>query len=370
VFDQDELAPDTGEPVPGAIGDLLVSGGLRAELSPEQLADAIPDTSQRITSSLRSGRLQGLLEARDTALPDLADQLGELAGAARFALNAAHNSANAYPPPSELVGTRTDTEAFATATRSGSAFVAVIDRATGTVAATIAVDVGTVSDAGGLAAQLAAGLGAYGTASLAADGRLEVRAAAGYALAVSEGDSSITAIDAAGHARPQGFAHFFGLNDLLVPTDGEATDLRLRADVAANAGLLARSRLDVDPGPPAAARLGGAGDNRGAQALATAFEATTTMVARGGLPSGSFRLTDYAAELVAVQAVAAERAGDQAAADRSLAEDLAARRSAVSGVNLDEELSRLVLFQEAYTVAARVLAITNQLFDELLAVVD
>lgn len=370
VFDQDDLDPGTGQPIPGATGDLLVSGGLRAELSPEQLSDAIPDTAQRIASSLRSGRLQGLLEARDTVLPDLADQLGELADAARFALNAAHNSANAYPPPSELVGSRTDTGAFATAARSGSAFVAVIDRSTGAVAATIAVDVGAAADAGGLAAQLTGGLGAYGTASLAADGRLEVRATAGYALAVSEGDSAITASDAAGHVRAQGFAHFFGLNDLLVPTDGEATDLRVRADIAANAGLLARSRLDVDPGPPVTGRLGGAGDNRGAQALASAFETTSIMVARGGLPGGSFRLTDYAAELVAVQAVAAERAGDQAVVDRTLAEDLAARRSAVSGVNLDEELSRLVLFQEAYSVAARVLAITNQLFDELLAVVD
>ena len=93
-------------------------------------------------------------------------------------------------------------------------------------------------------------------------------------------------------------------------------------------------------------------------------------MARGALPGGPFRLADYAAELVAVHAVAAERAGDAAASSRALAEDLAARRSAVSGVSLDEELSRLILFQEAYSVSARVLAITDQLFDELLAVAD
>jgi flagellar hook-associated protein 1 FlgK len=319
---------------------------------------------------LRTGRLQGLLEARDAALPDLADELGELADAARFALNAAHNSANAHPPPGALVGTRADTGAFATAARSGTAFVAVIDRSTGAVATTIAVDVGAAADAAGLAAQISAGLGAYGTAGLGADGRLEIRAAAGYALAVSEGDSVITAVDAAGHARPQGLAHFFGLNDLLVPGEGGATDLRVRADLAADSGLLARSRLDVDPGPPVTARLGGAGDNRGAQALANAFVTTTVTVARGALPGGTFRLADYAAELVAVHAVAAQRASDEADLDRTLADDLATRRSAVAGVNLDEELSRLVLFQEAYSVSARVLAITNQLFDELLAVVN
>jgi flagellar hook-associated protein 1 FlgK len=369
VFAFDELDPGSGQPVPGAAGDLLVSGGIRAKLPPELLADTIADPSQRIVSSLRSGSLQGLLEARDTLLPKLGDGLGELADAIRFALNAAHNSANAHPPPGALAGTRTDTGLFATATRSGTAFVAVVDRSTGTVATTVAVDLGAAVDASTLAAQLAAGLGSYGTAALAGDGRLEIRTADGFALALSEGDSAITAVDAAGHARPQGFGHFFGLNDLFVPGGG-ATDLRVREDLAANPGLLARTRLDVDPGPPAVGRLGGVGDNRGAQALARTFDTAVATAARGSLPAGSFRLADYAAELVAVQAVAAERAGDEAYLDRVLAGDLAARSSSVAGVNLDEELARLVLFQEAYSVSARVLAITNQLFDELLAIVD
>ena len=55
-----------------------------------------------------------------------------------------------------------------------------------------------------------------------------------------------------------------------------------------------------------------------------------------------------------------------AANDRALADDLSARQAEVSGVNLDEELSRLVLYQEAYSVSARLISITNQLFDELL----
>ena len=311
------------------------------------------------------------MEARDTVLPELGDGLGELADAIRFALNAAHNSANAHPPPGALAGTRTDTGLFATATRSGTAFVAVVDRNTGTVATTVALDIGAAADASALAAQLAAGLGSYGTAAVAGDGRLEIRTAAGFALALSEGDSAITAVDTAGHARPQGFGHFFGLNDLFVPGGGGATDLRVREDLAANPGLLARTRLDVDPGPPAIGRLGGAGDNRGAQALARAFDTGVATAARGSLPAGSFRLADHAAELVAVQAVAAERAGDEAdLSTASWRETLRRGSSSIAGVNLDEELSRLVLFQEAYSVSARVLAITNQLFDELLAIVD
>jgi flagellar hook-associated protein 1 FlgK len=340
---------------------------VRTALTPELQADATPDTAQTVVSSLRGGSLQGLLEARDRLLPAQADQLGELAGLARFALDAAHNAAVPVPPPTTLTGSRTDTAAFAGAVRSGTAYVAVVDQASGAIAATIAVDMGA-ADATALAGQIAAGLGGLGTASVGADGSLRLAAASGYALAVAEGDSAIVATDAAGHARSYGFSHYFGLNDLLVAEGGEPTALAVRADIAADAGRLSRARLDVTPGPPATARLGGAGDNRGAQGLAAAFDTAVATVARGDLPAGSFRLADYAAEIVAVRAGAAASAEDAAEADRALADTLSARQAEVSGVNLDEELARLVLFQEAYSVAARLIAITDQLFDELLGI--
>jgi flagellar hook-associated protein 1 FlgK len=224
------------------------------------------------------------------------------------------------------------------------------------------------ADAVGLAGQISAALGAFGTASIAADGRLQLTTAAGYGLAVAEGDSSVGVVDAAGRSRSFGFAHFFGLNDLLVGSSGDPTRLRVREDLAANPRLLSRSRLDVQPGPPISSALGGVGDDRGARALAAAFVDPIATVARGDLPAGSFRLVEYAAEIVAVRAGTANRAESAAATDRALADDLVARRAATSGVNLDEELSRLVLYQEAYSVSARLISITNQLFDELLAI--
>lgn len=368
IFDAEDIDEATGRPLAGTVGDVLVSGGVRAALPGELLGDAVPDAVQQIVSPLRAGRLQGLLEARDRLLPDLADELGELADLTRFALNAAHNSANPNPPATSLAGTRSDTGAFAGAARNGTAYLAVIDRSSGAAATTIAIDVAGAADASALAASLSAGLGSYGSAAIDGAGRLVISAAGNHALAVSEGDSAITATDAQGHARAQGFSHFFGLNDLLLVDPGGPTELRVRADLAADSRLVSRSMLDVDGGPPPLGRLGGAGDNRGAQALAAAFESTTAAVPRGELPGGSFKLADYAAELVAVRAGAAERASADSALDQSLLDDLDLRRSEVSGVNLDEELSRLVLFQEAYSVSARLLAITDQLFDDLLAV--
>ena len=368
VFRDDEIDAATGEPLAGASGAVLVSGGVRAELTPELLADATADVTQRIVSPFQAGRLQGLLEARDLVLPSLADQLGELAELARYALNAAHNAAVPYPPPGNLAGARTDTADFAGAARSGTAYLAVIDLATGDAVTTMAVDMTGAPDASGLAAQIAAGLGAFGSAALNGQGALQITVGSGYGIALDEGDSAITASDAAGHARDYGFAHYFGLNDLLAASPSDPTRLAVRPDILGDSRLLSRSRLDIVAGAPPTGRLGGAGDNRGAQELAAAFERGVATIARGGLPAGDFTLADYAGEIIGASAVASDRASGVEANDRALAEDLSARRAEVSGVNLDEELSRLVLYQQAYSVSARLISITNDLFDDLLSI--
>ena len=64
------------------------------------------------------------------------------------------------------------------------------------------------------------------------------------------------------------------------------------------------------------------------------------------------------------------RAPSRAASrDRALADALDFRAAAVSGVNLDEEMARLVQLQQAYSTAARLIAVTDELFDELLGMV-
>ena len=41
------------------------------------------------------------------------------------------------------------------------------------------------------------------------------------------------------------------------------------------------------------------------------------------------------------------------------------RRSGVSGVNVDEEMANLILYQNAYSASARVIDVARQMFDTL-----
>ena len=366
IFREDQIDPATGQPIDPTAGIQLVSSGVRASLTPELQNDATPDASQLIASRLRGGRLQGLLEARDLLLPELDDQIQELADNLRFVLNAAHNDGSPWPPPAQLTGTRTDLSGFAGATRSGLATMAVIDRTDGSTLAAFQIDVAAAADGAALAAQINAGLGGLGSAAIGPNGNLEITLAdPDQGLALAEGDSRITIADAAGRDRDYGFAHYFGLNDLFVLSGNRPSTLAVRPDLASDPARLSSARLDVQIGP-LLATLGGRGDNRGAQAVAEAFAAQHDFLARGGLPARPVTLAGYAGDLVAHAAMRAQHAAAAAQRDRALADALEFRAAAVSGVNLDEELARMVQLQQAYSVAARIISVTDELFDELL----
>lgn len=360
------IDPSTGEPISGAPSDVLVTSGVRSILTPELIADSIPDAQQTIVSYLRGGRLQGLLEARDRILPEIQDQLNELADQLRYRLDAAHNAAVPHPLPGALSGSRTDLSGFASAIRSGTAYLAVVDQTTGTSLQTIAIDLAVPLNETALAAQIQAGLGLLGTASIGTGGNLVISLSnPNHGLALAEGDSRVVVADAAGHVRDYGFSHYFGLNDLLQSGSGGPTTLTVRSDIVDDPTLLSNVQLDVTQGPPLDSVAGAAGDRRGLQGLAAALYTPVETVARGRLAASQVTLADYASDLIAVAASAAASSIDLAESDDAMLGQLDARRSAVSGVNMDEELSRLILFQKAYTVSARIIAITNELFDEL-----
>lgn len=355
VFDAADLDPATGEPRPGAVGDVLVGEG--------------PDPDPTVGS----GRLGALLALRDRELPALAGQLDELADLLRHTLNAAHNAATAVPPPARLAGTRADAaSAWNGATRSGTAHVAVVDRASGEVVRTVAVDVSADFDT--VRTSLAAGLGPDATVTVDADGRLSITAADGYGIAISEGDSSILwaepRVDGTGPQHTWGFSHFLGLNDLLVAATDAPARLSIRRDIAADPAQIATARLDVDTsGPVPVAVFPGPGDGRGARALADALSAAAPVAGRRDLPARSTSVLDYVRDLTAVEAQRLSDLEQRVESQKILVEQLETRRAAISGVDLDEELSRLLVYQRAYAASARIVDVTRKLFDELLQMV-
>ena len=166
-----------------------------------------------ITDTLRTGSLKGLFEMRDTELPRLNDQIVELAGELRDAINEEHNKGTAFPPPTNLSGTRM-VAANDPLTATGTFRIAALDE-NGELTASdswsdITLPTTPATVQGMVNAINASDAGTYLTASLV-DGRMVVEGIDGSRISINEMTSAITTSD----GRTQGMSQYFGLNDFV-----------------------------------------------------------------------------------------------------------------------------------------------------------
>lgn len=94
---------------------------------------------------------------------------------------------------------------------------------------------------------------------------------------------------------------------------------------------------------------------------------STTGIGSATTPfSGS--VDSFARRIVAVQAAAAQSASDNSKAQATVSSALQQRFDSETGVNIDNEMSNLITFQNAYAANARVITTVKQLFDVLLSI--
>jgi flagellar hook-associated protein 1 FlgK len=170
--------------------------------------------------SLTGGEIKGLLDLRNTSLPNVQGQLSEYVTQAVNAINLAHNASTSFPPPAQLTGANTGLDLpTAISGFSGVTNVAIVD-STGHLQTQVQIDFGaqTMSvngvPAGGFTAStflssLNSALSGLGTANFS-NGALSISAAApGTGVAIAD-DPTTPSLKGG-----RGFSAFFGLNNLI-----------------------------------------------------------------------------------------------------------------------------------------------------------
>ena len=141
-------------------------------------------------------------------------------------------------------------------------------------------------------------------------------------------------------------------------------EIAVRSDILANPTLVSRATLAS--GALAAGNQGVTnGDNSAVQAIANKFNEALSYPAAGGLAAGLRSFSDYASAVLGMNATQAANANETLQSRQFLYQDIKSKSDSVSGVNLDEEMANLVILQNAYAAAARVVTATSQLFDVL-----
>ena len=164
-----------------------------------------------------------------------------------------------------------------------------------------------------------------------------------------------TSVAADGHS----LSHHLGFNSILSGTGA--------ADMALATGLESQGLPVALPGSTTVGDITlGAGDSGGLQAIWSALDSPISFDGAGNLPAGESSAVSQIARIVDDTADRTEAAGDRAAHSAATRDALATEFDNAHGVNVDEEMARLVAFEQAYQTSSQILATAQDMFDSLM----
>ncbi len=341
---------DSGDVDVQIAGQEFVSGSLVSEVElvrdasfnprrPELFDVRFVETGRSLAPN--NGELAAAFEMRDTVLTGVLNDVDTLAATIIEQANQIQSTGNGLD---NLEGLITGTTAVGDpaadlATQDlpfnlnagGSFDVVVYDGSGAFTATTVAVAPGASLN------DIAASLNAVPnfTASVV-DGRLELGAAPGFTYGFANDTSNaLTAL---------------GVNTLF--TGRDASDIGANDLIFNNPELLASATsLPIE----------NTGDNTAAQQLAALRDAQL-------LNGNESTLNDFYEETITEISVASAQIQDALRIDEAFVDDFQRRRQEISGVNLDEEATNLLLFQRAFEASARVITTTDRMLEALLNV--
>ena len=111
------------------------------------------------------------------------------------------------------------------------------------------------------------------------------------------------------------------------------------------------------------------GDGSVAAAIADKFNDNITFLAApakgGGLARTDNSFTDYAASILSFNAAQTDATTREFTFRENLTNELYSKNAAISSVNMDEELSNLIIYEQAYLAASRMITTTVELYKAL-----
>lgn len=220
--------------------------------------------------------------------------------------------------------------------------------------------------------------GALGTVSIAAGDDLEtiaakITAATGLgARIVNDGGSqrlSLASADGSAFTVSQNVgAGDTLLDDLaLAPTiAGLSGRIAVRADILASPNLVSRGVVQWDESRGAGgAYQNGVADDTTVHALTDAFDAVILFPAGGRLGAIETTFAGFATTLLGDTAAMTSSHESMVSEREELVSSLKSKSDGLSGVNLDEEMANLMVFEQAYAASARVFGVIKDMFDTL-----
>jgi flagellar hook-associated protein 1 FlgK len=232
----------------------------------------------------------------------------------------------------------------------------------GDIAKNVSVTTTAGMSIGNIVSALNTAMGGAASFTLNSDGSISSQTSAlypGYSLNVT-GDTTQRGTTG------MSFTQIFGLG--ATAQANQAVGFGVTSAVANNPALIGYGTPAITAATVAGDSIISAGDNSGAIALQNVITQSQSFKAAGGIAAQTASLSDYAATFyqnLSTQSNAIT--ANQTTQDDRLTE-ANSRVASNSGVNLDEELTSLSSYQQAYAAGARILSVVDQLYQTLLQI--
>ena len=146
----------------------------------------------------------------------------------------------------------------------------------------------------------------------------------------------------------------------------QATGFAVTAAVQGAPQRIGLAKTSLSAASPLGSLILTGGDNSGALALQNILNANRSFGAAGGLTTQTASLSDYAAAFYQNLSTRSNAVTQAQTTQDDRLQEAQGRMAATSGVNLDEELTSLTTYQQAYAASARVLSVVDKLYETLL----
>ena len=322
-------------------------------------------TTVDITNHIANGKLGGWLDMRDEIVAKYQGDLNALAEEFIWTLNQQHSQGVGLTAFSSITGTydvSNTGEALGTVgsgldyydkVSDGTFNVWVYDDSTGAVVGggVITVD---GNPGGTTLASITADINAIAniSASITTDNKLQIDAASGFTVAFSDDTSNVLA--------------GLGINTFF--KGATAGDMGVNDVIGFNKDYIAAAQIDASGNYAS-------GDNTNALAMTDLQYASNSIGIwscdrREGNTEGTTTATieDYYHAMVGSIGIKAASISSSRAFNEVMVNELTTMRESISGVSLDEEMTELIKFQNAFAAAAKLITVADEMLDTLISV--
>jgi flagellar hook-associated protein 1 len=290
-------------------------------------------TSSNVTSSVTGGSLKGLIDMRDTEVPDIKDKLDRLAAGVIQEFNNIHQEGfgidgttgnNFFAPPTVTTEINTNNTGSATLTATnGNPSAISIDKFEITVTGS---NTFTLNN-------LTTGL-SEGSFSFTPGSTFNL--AGGFAVTISGGAA-------------------VGDRFKLSASEDAAQTFSVSSDIASNSSKIAAGQNSSSDGANALKLIG----------LQSRLSFNSVTHVSDG--SGAFTFDEFYSSIVSNLGIESFSTQANFAQQEGILLQLNTRRESISGVSIDEEFINMVKFQQAYNASARLIGIVDELLDTVIS---